>query len=142
MATIKFLKLCVTSAPLVCSVCKSPYSKPSYPIYKQLNAGINYHFSFFLVKEIKKKRFSKISIVSGIMSVNSLAFLGTMSQEKQPHEPNLDRVESFHGSDDKDAEDDSNTLQRAGDYVRRNRPGSAVSKKWSRTNTNRRYEHT
>ena len=34
-----------------------------------------------------------MSIVSGIMSVNSLAFLGTLSRsEKQPHEPNLDRV--------------------------------------------------
>ena len=82
-----------------------------------------------------------MSIVSGIMSVNSLAFLGTLSRsEKQPHEPNLDRVESFNAADDKDVEEGCNTLQRAGDYVRRNRLGSTVSnKKWSRTNGNRRF---
>ena len=102
------------------------------------------YLKFFVsltVKEIKKKRFSKISIVSGIMSVNSLAFLGTLSRsEKQPHEPNLDRVESFNAADDKDVEEGCNTLQRAGDYVRRNRLGSTVSnKKWSRTNGNRRF---
>ncbi|XP_067944240.1 uncharacterized protein [Watersipora subatra] len=90
-----------------------------------------------LVKTIKKKRFSKSSLASGIMSVNSLAFLGTLSREKQPHEPqldNLDKVDEVKGGDD-----GGDTLQRTGDYVRRNRKGSTTNsnKKWIRGNSNR-----
>ena len=71
------------------------------------------------------------------MSVNSLAFLGTLSREKQPHEPNLDRVESFGKVDETKGDDGLDTLQRSGDYIRRNRKGSTTNKKWSRGNSNR-----
>lgn len=92
-----------------------------------------------IVKTIKKKRFSKISLASGIMSVNSLAFLGTLSREKQPHEPTLDRDESFTKVDEtKTGDEGSDTLQRSGDYVRRNRKGSTTnSRKWTRGSSNR-----
>jgi len=89
------------------------------------------------VKTIKKKRFSKISLASGIMSVNSLAFLGTLSREKQPHEPNLDRVESFTKTDETKGDEGFDTLQRSGDYVRRNRKGSTTNKKWARNTSHR-----
>ena len=78
------------------------------------------------------------------MSVNSLAFLGTLSREKQPHEPQLERVESFGKSDEKSDEtkvsdEGFDTLQRTGDYVRRNRKGSTTNsvRKWTRGSSNR-----